>query len=80
MAFTPVLGAIVNYQTPTLVNLPAIVAKTYGDGTADLLVIRPAFDGIMYMKQAASSSITAPGSFSPSTANGSVSVNGTVLP
>lgn len=80
MAYTPALGAIVNYQSLMLVTHPAIVAKIYGDGTADLLMIRPAFDGIMYMKQVPASSTAAPGSFSPSTANGSVSVNGTALP
>lgn len=80
MAFMPALGAIVNYQSVTLVTLPAIVAKVYGDGSADLLVIRPAYDGIVYMKQVASASTTTPGSFWPSTATGSVSVNGTALP
>jgi len=77
VSYTPQLGAIVNYQSLMLTNHPAVVAKVWPDNSADLFLIRPAFEGTMFLKQVPSSTTSGAGSFSPSTATGAnVSVNG----
>lgn len=79
-AYTPQLGAIVDYMSAMLTHHPAIVAKVWPDNSADLYLIRPAFESPMYLKQVPSSTTSGAGSFSPSMATGAnVQVNGTLV-